>query len=310
MKMAGMLLTQVILIAMIFVFDRIIRKYDFLYDLKFTMLVLLIPVLSFIIVTLSLKQPMYSQIDLFREALIIFCMIIVNVLVFIMLHYESKQYQEKSKKEIELLSYKQQYADIEEINSKYQMTQKHRHEIKRIMDLIYDLLEDKKYNEALEYLKAFDVDKTICTENVLYTHNFVMNYLLNRKVQICHDEKIRVKCMVSGTIDGITDIDIYILAGNLLDNAIEAASKADKPFISILICGNEECLYFEISNTLQPQALQNNPELKSTKKNPAGHGYGIRNVKDIVNKYNGTIEFNSDRKEIFSCYVTLLKEQP
>lgn len=66
------------------------------------------------------------------------------------------------------------------------------------------------------------------SEQILYTKNSVLNYMLNRNISRCKEKGIDVKCMVTGSIDGIPDRDVYILAGNLFENAVEAACPGGK----------------------------------------------------------------------------------
>ncbi len=50
--------------------------------------------------------------------------------------------------------------------------------------------------------------------------------------------------------------------------------------------------------------LENNPDLKTTKSNPSYHGYGIRLIRQIAEKYNGAADFSAT-KESFICRVML-----
>lgn len=209
-------------------------------------------------------------------------MIAVNLIVFIMMKYENKQYRERLKSELLIRSYEQQKADIEEINQRYRMTQKNRHEMKRVLNLIQDYLQNGEQEKG-----AFLFIGTKCrgayhvrTDTVY--KNSVLNYMLNRNISRCKEKGIDVKCMVTGSIDGIPDRDVYILAGNLFENAVEAACQAENPYISITICGNDTCLYFEFYNSTKENVMQTNPQLKTTKTEKAVHGYGIENVREIV----------------------------
>ena len=225
-----------------------------------------------------------------------------------MMKYENRQYREKLKSELLIRSYEQQKADIEEINQRYRMTQKNRHEMKRVLNLIQDYLQNGEQEKALSYLSELNVEEHIMSEQILYTKNSVLNYMLNRNISRCKEKGIDVKCMVTGSIDGIPDRDVYILAGNLFENAVEAACQAENPYISITICGNDTCLYFEFYNSTKENVMQTNPQLKTTKTEKAVHGYGIENVREIVEKYHGTIEYRSEGDFLFVCKTVLIKE--
>ena len=53
--------------------------------------------------------------------------------------------------------------------------------------------------------------------------------------------------------------------------------------------------------------MQTNPQLKTTKTEKAVHGYGIENVREIVEKYHGTIEYRSEGDFLFVCKTVLIK---
>ena len=171
-----------------------------------------------------------------------------------------------------------------------------------------NFFQNGEQEKALSYLSELNVEEHIMSEQILYTKNSVLNYMLNRNIIRCKEKGIDVKCMVTGSIDGIPDRDVYILAGNLFENAVEAACQAENPYISITICGNDTCLYFEFYNSTKENVMQTNPQLKTTKTEKAVHGYGIENVREIVKKYHGTIEYRSEGDSLFVCKTVLIKE--
>ena len=81
-----------------------------------------------------------------------------------------------------------------------------------------------------------------------------------------------------------------------------------KSVYRITICGNDTCLYFEFYNSTKENVMQTNPQLKTTKTEKAVHGYGIENVREIVEKYHGTIEYRSEGDFLFVCKTVLIKE--
>lgn len=53
--------------------------------------------------------------------------------------------------------------------------------------------------------------------------------------------------------------------------------------------------------------MKNNPELKTTKDNKSLHGYGMENIRDIINKHHGEIEYKNQTDTYIVCKVILLK---
>lgn len=85
----------------------------------------------------------------------------------------------------------------------------------------------------------------------------------------------------------IDSIDLTVLLSNLIDNAIEGCKKCtQKPSIQIQACIKNDRFIFIIRNTSSPVHIVQN-EIESTKSDPHLHGFGLPNIKAILNKYHG-----------------------
>lgn len=96
----------------------------------------------------------------------------------------------------------------------------------------------------------------------------------------------------------ISPVDLYIIIGNTMDNAIEACDAfpaGHKPSISCTLRQKNHVLLYEISNPI-PQV--------SVKKAGDIHGYGLENVKECVNRNSGFISVNTEN-DIFCVSITL-----
>lgn len=94
------------------------------------------------------------------------------------------------------------------------------------------------------------------------------------------------------------------MLSNLLDNAIEAAEKCEKPEIIVTIGENKAYLVFIVTNSVLQSVMTNNPDMLSTKNDPEHHGFGILNMQDIVGKYDGMLDFSEQNgKFTASAYL-------
>lgn len=93
----------------------------------------------------------------------------------------------------------------------------------------------------------------------------------------------------------IEELDVCVLLGNLLDNAIEAEELL-KDGRQIRLHMREEfgIVFITIRNRIAESVLQKNRLLQSTKRNRGMHGFGIASVRGIVRKYNGTLKMNEE----------------
>ena len=82
-------------------------------------------------------------------------------------------------------------------------------------------------------------------------------------------------------------IDLTVLLSNLIDNAIEGCERSSpNPSIQIRACIKSDQFNCIIRNTSLPVRIIHN-EIASTKSNPHLHGFGLSNIKAILNKYCG-----------------------
>lgn len=102
----------------------------------------------------------------------------------------------------------------------------------------------------------------------------------------------------------IPAVDLAILLGNALDNAIEAtrAVVSKKRLINVFVALKHQNIVIVIKNPIEDAVDVNN--LKSKKKDPEYHGFGIISMKQLANKYGGDIIFVSENN-IFSTTIIM-----
>ena len=117
----------------------------------------------------------------------------------------------------------------------------------------------------------------------------VLNYMLQRAI----DKNIQVNCRVVVPRElELSNYDMNIILGNLIENAIEALDSVPNPRIDLVISFLKDSLIIELSNTNSHKVKFKDGLPVTTKKPASEHGYGIRNVKRILDKYTSTIDFD------------------
>ncbi len=214
-------------------------------------------------------------------------LIVANIIFLILIdrlnlsNQLEKEYEMlKQKTEIEMISYKEQ--------------RKLTHDFDNHLNVIFQLGSEGKIDDLIEYSKS--ARKINYNKVVVYTNNSVIDALLNFKYTICQEKNITMTFNINDLSNlSIKNEDIVILLGNAIDNAIEACSKIEdkEKFIHIKLVNLNEHLIISIRNSMQNHINYN---LNSTKSNSLEHGYGIKNIKLILNKYNSNpeIEIKND----------------
>lgn len=181
------------------------------------------------------------------------------------------------------------------------------HDFKNVLVGIQADLKSKQYDLAMKHLQ--DKISTVSLFDNAISGNQIVDTIVNNKIAIANKSGISIDFQYRNIQHlQIDSIDIAILLGNALDNAIEATAKlADNQIKSILLLiilkGDE--LNIIIRN---PVAYDiNTDQLISDKKDKRFHGYGIINMKTIVDKYQGSLIFTC-QDNIFRTTIILPNE--
>lgn len=145
--------------------------------------------------------------------------------------------------------------------------------------------------EIRTYLLALNHDLT-SVDTVLKTGNVMVDAILNSKLSLIKSREIAVhaKAVVPATLP-VSDVDLCVIIGNLLDNALEAClcqEENARRFIRVYIGILKKQLYISVTNSAGNHVQKNGKTYLSTK-NSAGHGFGLMRIDRIAEKYHGYV---------------------
>ena len=160
--------------------------------------------------------------------------------------------------------------------------------------------------ELSDYLGKLDDDLT-SVDTVIKTGNIMIDAILNSKISLAVSRKINVntKATVPGDIK-ISEVDLCVIIGNLLDNAMEACLKQPNEaerFIRVYIGILKEQLYISVTNSVGGEIQKSGKTYISTK-GSASHGFGLMRTDKIVDKYTGYIN-RQNEDGVFATEVML-----
>lgn len=283
------------------------RKNDSL-KIKEWLLILSVLSISFFIVAIMHIIILAGEIS--RENLNLlmvseFGMILINILcLYITVNLnETHKNEERLAIDKKRSEYSQQYAQM--IKEQYEQTRRLRHDMKQYAATVLVLIKDGKQKAAEEFAEK-QVDRLSRIETVINVDDDFLNAILNSKLSFAKSKRIDVLCSIENDISGIESIDLCDLIGNLLDNAIAATEKCDPDFrlIEVKISSAGSRLVINVKNSIRNSVLKDNPKLKSTTQEPSEHGFGIKTIKYIAEKYNGRFDYYEEGLT-FICYVEL-----
>lgn len=134
--------------------------------------------------------------------------------------------------------------------------------------------------------------------------NSLIDYMISSKIS----ETSGIKIVVVGTAVDIhmDDIDLSILIGNILDNAIEAVITvgAEEKLIEFSCSEYQGYKNIVVKNSISDSVLKNNGMLETTKESKEHHGFGVRSIKKIAEKYDGVVRFYEEENK-FCVHVAI-----
>ena len=104
----------------------------------------------------------------------------------------------------------------------------------------------------------------------------------------------------------VSEIDLCVIIGNLLDNAMEAClrqTEEKERFIRVFIGVLKEQLYISVSNSVEGGIKKSDKTYFSSKGSEA-HGFGLASIDRIAAKYDGYVN-RQDEEGVFATEVLL-----
>ncbi len=181
---------------------------------------------------------------------------------------------------------------------------KFRHDLNNIKIGLNSYLSNNDVDGATEYLNSLNI---IITDNpiIFHTGNSTIDSLLSDKANYVKNSNINI--LFEGIIPecSIKPVELCIIIGNILDNAIESCQKinnSDLKVIKISSMQKQNFLFITITNPVNENVIINNDNIPTTKSDTETHGIGLYSVKQVLNNYNGHLHL-SCKDRIFTVEI-------
>lgn len=164
------------------------------------------------------------------------------------------------------------------------------HDLKHVIRQLQDGVPSSYLAEMEKAVSLYD--------SVVKTGNEALDVILSEKSLYCLGQKIRFTCMLNGSrLHFMDDVDLYSCMGNALDNAIEAASKVVEPekrLVSVSMREENDLICIRIENYFTGTLSFEHGLPVTTKSDKLNHGFGVKSMLMIAEKYGGRITFAAE----------------
>lgn len=265
---------------------------------------IILPITSFAVMFYMTKTLYEAEkistkiIGLSISALLVLSNIIIFFLFENILRVKDKEH-EMTQKAIILEHEKQYYSDL---YNKQSASDKIMHDLRHKFYAFKEVL-DKNYGKAKEMVDAL-YSELNSVQKMKITGVVSVDSLLNTKIIQAKQNNININ-ITSFLADDIeiNDIDLCVILGNLLDNSLEACIEDKKTIdktIKVQLTQHENKIVIKINNTYEDKGIIG----KTSKKDKLHHGFGLQNVKELIDKYEGY--YLVDKKDKLYCTTVIL----
>lgn len=221
------------------------------------------------------------------------CFITMSTITFFILYQITKKSEEITQNRLQMQQIEMENKLTENLEDVINNLRNLRHDMNNHFGILQGLLEMGEYTEASSYLESI-LDNLKVANNFVFAENKKLSVLINSKISKSITLNIPIDTEILTNDFPMDDQDLCAVVGNILENAIEACSKAEHPSISFTIEREAGSCIIRCSNTFSVKPVFQNGELKTTKENKEIHGIGTQIIKSIAKKYQGTADFIVD----------------
>ena len=201
----------------------------------------------------------------------------------------------RKKTYLKLVEYQTEQSEkhLNEVRSIHKEMRGYKHDFHHHLQTLKGQLEAGEVDRALAYIEQLD-NQLMNVDTLLKTGNVSLDAILSAKIAQAKAENIAVtvKANVPDQLT-ISDLELSIIIGNLLDNAIEACrTVTGERFIRIFISMKGTMLYFSMLNAAGEKRKKTG-SLFATHKDGV-HGFGLRRAEAILEEHGGWVKYNSE----------------
>ncbi len=267
-------------------------------------LLVISPLMILAILLITLAFSSFSPMHRYRYLFVIACLL--ALLIYGGIYYLVYKVTENMKNEAEkklyqqMLEYeKRRYSDISAVELRIG---KIKHDIKNQLNVVALQLSQKDYEGAQKTLSELSLNVN-STGTIINSGNSIADYIINTKLGKLKNAVIIVTGD-SKILDFVDKLDVSIMLGCMIDNVVDAVEKQQRAHVEISFFEKANHVNIICKNSIVESVLKENPELETTKEEKEEHGFGIKSVYEVAEKYKGAVSVYEEN-DMFCIHVLL-----
>lgn len=212
---------------------------------------------------------------------------LINVSTFYIYDKINEVYSQKLERESmkqRMVMYENQMELMEQSQKNIRMLQ---HDMRNHLLLIQSYLDHQDYEKGRQYIaeisQYMDIPGQYChsgNQEIDAILNYIIDRAKKKSCQVETDIQVPNDCFMA-------KMDLNILLSNLLNNALEAMEKVEEKYLFIGMKYQNGIFVIQIANSYDGKVIRKGEHFITRKKDKDNHGLGLRNICEIVEKYQG-----------------------
>lgn len=200
-------------------------------------------------------------------------------------------------------------ADYELIRREQEKNRRINHDHRYDLTYLYDCFQEKDYAKGSAYIEQKLEQVRRRRESEVWTGCSCIDALISAGMERAKESGTEFTVDVKLAQIPVAEHELFMILGNLLDNALEAAEKCGghTGYVKLKIHSVNRMLILEVENGYQDEPRKSRGRFLSSKHGEGEHGWGIENVKEIVERNGGTmtVEYGN---HVFCVYLMLISD--
>lgn len=297
-----LLVPQFVMFSIYWVYQRIhseekgaCKSFEFIFQ------IIILPIFTFINIIVMMMLSAYYMDPLMLSFILLDMIFVVFLNIYIFYLFEKMKENVRLKQQAIQLEEmgKMQYTYYQKLEEKYQKSRALIHDMKRHLQV----LESKEIPQQHRDMYKGELQQLFDNyTHEVYSNHPIVNIILHEKYEEAKAKGIQVTYQIAPVdFHFMRDMDVTIVFANLLDNAIDACSEIEHPYLTFHIDQIQDFIVMVLTNS----AKANVDTKKSSK---AGHeGLGLKNVAQTLESYGGNIQVASKENEfIVHLYIPIV----
>lgn len=247
-----------------------------------------IPVSALYIILMILSSGHFSFVQLIVS---IFLLLFIISIAFYLYDAITQTFEERMERSLLQQQNNFYLKQFELMEASLKQSRGIKHDMKNHLLVLKSLAKEAEEEKLLSYIDEIYAANQIQGEYA-QSGNMVFDSILNFKLQEAAQKHIRTSLeLIIPPHMNIAAFDITIVLGNLIDNAIHGASRApEDKRIDIVIKYDRGLLVIRMENTFDGTVVYAEDKIATREEDGVNHGIGLENVRQVIAKYDGTLE--------------------